>query len=287
MKQGIKFFEKYLARIASKVKQVEKDGITVEPSIKDAVSKAQDMIRLVKEATTFDQIKDSAEAMPEIAQILNDALPKLEQLAQLPRVIKFTQKQIAEAERLIAQSIATVKRLNLDVDNEVQEMQSLLTEAKTALAALKDGKVEGEEIAEYVQDNIADKISDIRDLAARIRAALNVRQYINRVSADLKRYEARIRRLERDGQKMTEAYEFLADAKTQLADLRALAVKRLTADTSEVMIASLREIDDKLDQLAELLKLTTPDDLEQQLRRLFEGGAEKIQPFKVDQIEAG
>ncbi len=282
MKRSIRSFESYLNALESKIKRVERGGIKAPETIKDAIVKAREMVKRVKAAKEFADIEADIQNMAEIGETLNDALPILEQLSRLPQAITIMTRQIGEADRLVKQAKATIKRLKIDASEPLAEMDSLLAEMRQALTAVKTASVETDDLHDYIETNCSDKLETIRNVANQLRATANVRQHVGTVTANIRRYGERIKRLERAGESMADAYELLEELKSTLEELRPLATQRLSEETADQIIAYLRTTSDLAAELEERLHLQIQDTLEQQLQRLFESGGEKFDEFDLE-----
>lgn len=287
MKKSTKSFERFLVTFESKVKKVEKQGIIIDSSIKDLVVKAKELVARAKEAKTYDEAKEIMDQMPELGEDLNEMLSRLEQLSRLPEALKVINRRVVDVERAIKTTAATAKRLKIDAADEIQKMQSLLTEAKEAIVKLKTGTVEdAETFFEYIQESIMEKLDEALTTAQMVQTVANVKKYVNKVAADLKRFDRRIVQLEKKNEDMSEARALLDEAKTHLEDLRVAATKKLNMDVADEIIEHLGSLFSLDDQLEEVLKLTAPDELERQLRRLFEGASkEQLKSFEVGLME--
>lgn len=289
MKQGLRQFERYITRIDAKVKGVEKAGIAVDASTKEAIVAAKTMAKQVKDAKTYDGVRDIAEDMPDVGQALNDALPHLEELLRLPRIFAVLDKKIVEAERGITQTRALVKKLKLDVTNDIAEMQTLLSDAKDAIRAVKAGGAETDDLASEMEEAVLSKLENLFDLAAHIKTVGSIRQAVTRAATDAKRYESHIRRLKKAKKdtEMVAASELLKQFDEQRDVLKALSKEKLTQDTGEQIIDAVRALAETRDDLDTLLNLSKPDQLETEIRQLFSASGEKLTPFDVEKLEQG
>ena len=287
MKNSVKQFERFLNSVDSRIKKVEKQKIAVDPSFKDLVIKAKELVARAKQAKTYDEVKEIMDELPGLGENLNDALPRLEMLARLPEALKMINRRVAEAERAIKTTAAVVKRLKIDAADEIQKMQTLLAEVKEVVTKLKTGSVEdADNFFDYIQENVMEKLNDVVETANMVQTVANVKRYINKVADDLKRFERRSAQLEKKGEDVSEAKAFLDEAKTHLADLRAAATKKLNAEVVDEIIEHLGSLFNLDDQLEQILKLAAPDELERQLRRLFEGASkEEIKPMEIGVVE--
>lgn len=286
LKQGLRLFERHIKTIEAKVIKIEKSGITIDVAIKETIAKAKDMALQVKKAKAYSDIQDIAEQMPDVGQALNDALPRLEELLRLPRVLRLVDRRIADGEKAIKQASALAKRLKLDAANNLEAMRGIITNAKSTVAAVKTGGAT-EGLLDTLQEQVFDPLDEIFDLAEHIRAVASVRQAVNQAAANVKRYEARLRRLKAGSEDRQTASELLGKFKEQLVGLKALSTQKLTADIGDQIIDKLNAMEDLKVELEDAMDLASPDATQEQIKQLFSAPSEKIKPFKVEQLEQG
>lgn len=284
MKNGIKNFEKFLKLLDVKVARLEKSGFSVDATIKDVLAKAKELVANAKTAKTYDEIKDIMEQLPELVENLNEFMPKLEQMARIPQVLKLIAARVVAAERLVAQTEKTATRLKFDAADEIQKMKTLLDEIKSAIEQVKSASFE-DDLFTFIQDNILEKLVDIQQISDNLKNVASVKKYVNQAAAEIKKYEQRIIKMEKKGEDVSEPQFLLDEAKTHLDDLRALADQKLTEDSALEIIEHLRALTDAMAQLAESLRIVTPDALEQQLKKSLQSGAALFKQFEVNEIE--
>ncbi len=282
-KQSMKSLEQFLAPFKEKVKKIERAKGVVAQSFKDALADAQEFIKRVRAAKNYEEIQDimDQERFADLGTRINEYLPELERLTYLPDVLRIINKQTTEAQRLIKAATASARRLGIDATEEIQEMKNLLAAMREGAAALKTEAAAIDDLPGYVQENISDKLDDLRQLADHISAVANVRQYVNKTAADIKKYAKRVSQLEKEGESMSFAYDLLDDLKSNLEELRPLAAKRLNIDTADMIIDYLRAMADARGQLEEIINVVSPDVLEQQLQRLFQTSGKEYKPMEA------
>ena len=284
MKNGAKNFEKYLKRLDARIAGLEKKGFTVDSTVKDTLAKAKELVANAKTATTYDEIKNIMEQLPELVENLNDFMPRLEQLARIPQVLKLIAARVTAAERLVKQTEKTAARLKFDATDEIQKMKTLLDEIKSSLEQVKSASFE-DDLFTFIQDNILEKLADIQQISNNLKNVASVKKYVNQAAAKIKKYEQRIVKMEKKGEDVSEQQFLLDEAQTHLDDLRALSGQKLTEESALEIIEHLRALTDTLAQLAESLRIVTPDALEQQLKKSLQGAAAMFKQFEVNEIE--
>lgn len=282
-KQSMRSLEQFLAPFREKVQKIERGGGTVAQTFKDALANGKELVKRVRAAKNHEEIQAimDDEQFASLGTDINDYLPELERLAYLPDVLRIMNKQTAEGKRLIKVTTATARRFNLDAAEQIEQMKTLLAAIQETIVKLKTEAMEIIDMPGYVRENASDKLDDLRQIADQINAVANVRQFIKQTATDIKKYTKRIGRLEKDGESMSFAYVLLDGMTKNLDELRPLAAKRLTADTAELVIAYLQDISDTRKQLEEMLRVVSPDILEQQLQRLFETSGKEFKPMEI------
>lgn len=286
LKQGLRLFERHIAALEAKASQIKKSGLTVDTSIIEAIARAKEMAKEVKQAESYNDIRDIAEQIPDAGQELNDALPRLEELLRLPGVLRLANRRIAEGEKAITQASVSAKRLKLEVDDKLETMGALIADAKNMVASVKTGEA-AEGLTDIFKEQVFEKMDELFELAENIRAVAGVRQTVNRLNADIKRYETRARALKARDENKQNAAQLLDQLKARAADLKNLSTQTITPDTGVQIIDHLETLTDLKDEMEDMLHISPPDALQEQVKRILSSPSEKIKPFKVEQLEQG
>lgn len=286
LKQGMRLFERHIATLEIKAAQIKKSGITVDAPLIEAIASAKAMVQQVKQAESYNDIRDIAEQIPDAGQALNDVLPRFEELLRLPGVLHLANRRIAEGEKALKQASVSAKRLKLEVDDKLDAMQTFITEANNLVVNVKTG-VTAEGLLDAFKDQVFEKMDELVDLAEKIRAVAGVRQAVNRFATDIKRYEMRARALKAKDENKQNAMNLLDQLKERLAGLKELSIQKLTPETGDQILDHLDSMADIKSDLEDILHAVQPDILQEQIKRLFSTTKEKIQPFKVEQLEQG
>lgn len=285
MQTGVKSFNRFLVLLRSKIARVEKSGVTIPAEFTDLVARANDLAASANAAKSYEELRDIMEQVPDLAAELNDWMPQLEQLARIPRVLGVAQKQVNAAGTTIKTATATAKRLKIDAAAEIEKMQTLLDEANKAVGDLKTGNVQTDDLMAYLTDNIIDKVQEIKDIADSIQTIANVKRYINQATADSNRYNARIVKMERAGEDMTEAKDLLAEFRAHLAEVKPLASKKITPEIADAILEQLAAMNEIGNQLEDILGLQSLSSLEAEIKKALGSGGEQFDQIKVDQFE--
>lgn len=285
MKKGIKQFKRYLTTMEAKIRTLEKQGISVPQNLKDTLATAKDMANRTEKATTYDEVRDIVEQMPEMAEKLNDFLPRLQQLSRLPRALKMIEGRLSAARVLMKETAAAAKRLKIDAIEALEKMQVLYEGMDAALSNVKNGSYDGDDLFTYVDEQVLEPFYEVQQIANSVKSIATVQRYIGKVTADYKRFTARVAKLERAGEDVSEASEAVAQLKDALDGLREVARQKITPDVAEEILAKLQEISEISSSLEELLELTPIDVIEKQLRQTLQSGGEELKEIEVNDIE--
>lgn len=284
MKKGIKNFEKYLASLQFRVSGLEKKGVVVPQELKDVITRGLELIKTIKNATSFDEAQDAAESLRDMGDIVNDYMSRLEQLGRLQRVLPMIQREVSRQDAAIKRLRLMAKRLKVDLESLLSEMDSKLSEMRDAFASVKKGEFGDQEPFDFIQSSIVDKSNELDDMASTIQAMANLKQAANTMTARLNRYDARIKLLERRKQDVAEAKEVLAEAREHLKDLKELTAGKLTDDIIPAIKEALAALEDASEELDDLLKMKQPTIIERELQRKSTS-AEKLQQIQLGDLE--
>lgn len=284
MQQGVASFEKYLATLDKKIAAVEKQKVAGVAQCKTTIAAAREMASKVKAAKTYEEVRDLMDMMPEKAEELNECLHRLEQLTRLPRAIRYVNTKLTVTRTTVTRTLASAKRLKLDVTEPVERMRASLKEMEAAVVAVRAGTFEGEDLMEYIQTEVFDRADEIQEIAAGIEALTNVKRYVTQGTASIRRFTTLIASAERRKRDVTEAKEMLAELKEHHGELVTLSKARLTEDLVPEIIEHAQMMRDVTNDLADALAVDI-DQNELQTRRSLESGGTTFDKAEVDDIE--
>lgn len=285
LKQANKSFTQYINKIDTKIARTKKAGMIIPDDMAETLTTAKDMARQIKIAKKYADIQDIAEILPEIGLALNDILPRVEDLARLPEILKLVRTKITEAERAIKQTEITAKRLQMDASELTADMRAQLEKIKIALANIQSENGADEYMFATLDTEILERMDSIFESAEHVRTISAIRVAVNRMTSDARNYETAIRRREKKKEDMADARDLLNQFKDELNSLRVVAGKRISSDIGDAIISHLRTIEDARDELDIILGTSAPDALEKRIRKLFVATDEKINPFDIKRME--
>ena len=280
MKKQVEAFQKFIGNIEARIKQVERQKIAIDTALKETIREAKDIVKRAKKAATFEEAEDYQDQIIAVGVRLNVFVARMEQLARIPDVVRIMEKQIAEADRLVKTASSLAKRLDIGLDEAVQEIKTMVADIRGVLAAVKKNAVETDDLLGYIQENVSSKLDEVRDAVDELRALDNIRQFVNVKNADVKRYEKQISKREKSDESVDEARALLTSLKEELKALKPLVNRRFTEETIDEALTLVRSIAEMSEQLEEELRLIPADALEQQLQKLFKNNNGALGQFE-------
>lgn len=285
MKQGAKNFVRNLEARKKQIEKLQKQKVVVDSSIIDLVDQALGMARQVESSTTYDEVREIVEKMPEIAEKLNDIFPQLEMLSRLPRALVIVERELSQTNRAVQQAQLQARRQKIGEAEQVQNMAQLLSDARTALASVRAGSVVAEDVMDFIQSSIMDPLAEARMIASDISSIANAKASVKKLESSMAQYGQRIRRMKVAGDDVSAPAGVLTQITDEIAALKKLTAGRITPAIAEDILGSLDRIADLNEELQELLGLLKPSATIEQIRRSLEHGGESFDEFRVDDLE--
>ncbi len=285
IKRAIAPFSRSLAALTARIARMKKDGVVVQAALQDAITKAQTLAQSIANATSFDAANDAATELRDVAGIINDDLPELEELARLPRLFKVLDAQLVAIDRRFKRDSILVSRLKLDMKDELYRASLFIASAKSNLAKAKSGVFDDQNPSDFLADNVNAKVEMLNDQLGNIEALVNLRKEIFVLGARTKNIDAQIKRWQRRGEDVEEAQATLRAAKEQYAKLAELVKQKLTSENALVAVDLLRQIDENLETASDLLNLNSASIFEQELKRTLPG-SEDLQSFELPDLQS-
>lgn len=227
MKKQMGQFANQIKRIEKKVAGLQAKSVTIPTALSDALAKANALIAQINNATSMSELDDAdvPSAMSDIGQTLQEELPNLDRLANLPKIYNRIDKQIAQFNTQLrtAQKLALTSKIDLtdaltDFSNGITTLTSAYSTAKAQIAS---GDIENG--FTNLEENVFNVIPDVAQFYQAIQQIRKLQSSITQISRQLSQGATAISRLKRKGEDTTALETVLADAKQKFADLKTLA----------------------------------------------------------------
>ena len=267
LKSNVARFASQLAIIQGRITRLERGGAAVPAEIKDLVSKAQGLVKQIQSATSFDEARDAAESLRDAADDVNGALATLEQITRIQGLTKAIAKEIGSREAGFKRAQTLAKKLKVDVADYIGDLAGLLKSIRESFNKAKGADFGESDPLEFVQANIIDKLDEADSKLANLNALTNLKGSIKLINAQISKFDAQIKRLEKKKKDVTEMKGLLAELKDHNARLQALARQKITEDNLSEIVDELSIAANLSEQLNDSLQLNTPSVLERELKK--------------------
>ncbi len=286
MKRGLIKFEQFLLPLSLKRTRLQKSGVRLPSEWNNLLNKAEEILPRGKKAKTYEEMVAIYKELLTIGPELNDLGPRLNKLTRLPRVLPLLNRYLARSEPALGATTAQIKRLKLDLTEELGQLTSLFSDAKNALTTLRDGSYpEDTDIFEYIQQNIIDTLEEFDNQVSYLQALFNTKKYITQADATVRRYDTLIKRALRRKQNVTAAQTLFKELKSEVAKLRTLATTKVSDKTVDDILDLMKSIASIGAALDKELGVAISQ-LEQQLKQTLEGnGPEKVDLLQLNELE--
>lgn len=276
MKRGVKQFSRILEKFKARMDKLESQGVPVPADCKANVETALAMVKGVLEATDPD-FMDSFD--PSDLQTAGEALqecgPKIEQMAQLPKIIKQITAQVTRLEKRAQSLSARAARAGFDVSEIMGKVNDGITDLKNILEQLKAG---GAEDPFSALQELPEKFEDIQQQLGSVEALFQLQRELKRFKGIINRFENQVKRLEKKGEG--------SETRTMLDELKGIynEVKGLkpTADTLEDLFGQVQRAYELVENIEEELNIRKGP---APLFQLEKGGRGSMPEFNLPQLE--
>ncbi|KKS42970.1 MAG: hypothetical protein UV02_C0005G0001 [Candidatus Kuenenbacteria bacterium GW2011_GWA2_42_15] len=155
MKKGFTRFIKEVARIKNQVNVYKKKGVAIPDDLTNALGTMTEMVGKIKSATTPDELEEVMDGFQDSMMIVQEWMPKLSILVEIPRMVKQAEKEIVRAEKAYKADEKKVKSSKMDLADYLSQFRlaidtqkAILEEAKGLAKSDPSGVEPGGEIIE-------------------------------------------------------------------------------------------------------------------------------------------
>lgn len=268
MKKGVAGFAKQIVKIKARLAVLLKKGVTAPQSLTDALAKADETLAQVRAAATPDDLDMSTVAsdLQDVSEVIQEEMPNLERLANLPKIYARIDKQIASFDRMLAADRKLAASSKIDITAAVDDFAAALAGVKANYASIKEKIAAGEtdDGFDALQTDVFDSFQDIGALHGRIQQIRQLTQTVRQGDRQIAQYQSQLNRLKRQGKDTAAAQAALDDGKAKLAELKvAAAAKPLDEENVFELLSGLDEARNAfLDELDALTGTATPREVD-------------------------
>lgn len=253
MKKGFTRFIKEVNRIKNQVNIYKKKGVTIPEDLTSAIGTMDEMVGKIKSATTPDELEEIMDSFQDSMMAVQEWMPKLPILAEIPRIVKQAEKEIARAEKAYKTDEKKVKSSQMDLADYLSQFRLAIDTQKAILEEAKGiAKSDPEEALEKIRGDFFGTLDNMWEGEKIIQMALNLKKGISQMNLELNRAEKTLRSLKKKKLDTSELQTLLTEAKNQFAQIKKMAsAKPLDV---EAVIEAIDELVDKKQEFADIVE---------------------------------
>lgn len=242
-----------IKKLQAKLATLEKQGISVSAETKSKIETVAKTVETVLAATSMEDeatqaaLSDLSELGPEVGDIFN----QLEQLSQMPKILKQAEKEIKKIDTLFAKVKKTAARSKVDVSGIMTQFEQAVNEVKNSFVSAKQAMANGdaENGMQILQEEVFNKMGDVYQYEGVIQALQNVRSQLTQLDRFTKNAQRIITKLQKSGQDVTEASTMLEELKAQLVSLKQMLGTAVDPDELRGAVSEIFDLQQGIDDL--------------------------------------
>lgn len=256
MKKGFTRFIKEVARIKNQVNIYKKKGVTIPEDLTSALGTMDEMVGKIKSATTPDELEEVIDGFQDSMMTVQEWMPKLPMLVEIPRMVKQANKEIARAEKVYKTDEKKVKSSKMDLADYLSQFRLAIDTQKAILEEAKGmANSDPEEALDKIRGDFFGTLDNMWEGEKIIQMALNLKKGISQMNLELNQAEKTLRSLKKKKLDISELQILLTEAKEQFAQIKKMAsAKPLDV---EAVIEAIDDLVDKKQEFADKVEELT------------------------------
>ena len=256
MKKGFTRFVKEVARIKNQVNIYKKKGVTIPEDLTNAIGIMAETVDTIKSAITPDEIEEVMDGFQDSMMTVQEWMPKLPILVEIPRMVKQADKEIARAEKTYKTDEKKVKSSKMDLADYLSQFRLAIDTQKAILEEAKGlAKSDPEEALDKIRGDFFGTLDNMWEGEKIIQMALNLKKGISQMNLELNQAEKSLRSLKKRKLETGELQVLLTEAKNQFAQIKKMASAR-PLDV-EAIIEAIDDLVDKKQEFADKVEELT------------------------------
>lgn len=255
MKRGMGQFVSGMTMVRKQVDRLVKKGLTPPAELTAALAKVSDIKVKIEAATTPEELEELPKLVDEVVQVVEEWMPKLPRIVELPRVVKQADRELTKLERAYKLDERKAKVKKLDLAENLKEFRAEIDKAKTTLAEVKNLiKAEPDKAFEKLDEDFFANLDNVWEKEKIIQVALNMKAGITRIAREIKSNEKIIAGLKKKKVDTAELEADLAAIKESYEEVKKIYNTKpvdadLLVDTVEELFDLAQELKDKIHDL--------------------------------------
>ncbi len=280
IKRGLAQMSRGITPMTKQIAKLESQGVTISSDLKDAITKMTDLLVVVKNAKTMDEILAAGfENMQDWMQTINDG----QQTLQLASRWQQTQKQVAselkKINKLLTRDQALAAKSKIDLSGAIATFQTAITDLQNSSVAAADLAKSGDIEGAYseLQDNFFDKIQDAYQNDQVIQTLLHLSKFdkdFQRQLSQMKKIVANLKKKKIDTTEMEGLLSQISDKGGEIKSL--ISAQPFDQDATESAMNDLQDLTQQLQGLID-------DATGQQTAMPWEQGGQQFKSVQMPQ----
>ncbi|MBI4434780.1 hypothetical protein HY635_03120 [Candidatus Uhrbacteria bacterium] len=219
MEQGIRMMERELKACT----QAKVDAGDAQANL----AKIKEIVAKVKAVTDPEELQEIMSELPDLFDGARETIEMCHRLREIPRILKDLNRGINMLTREHRQLTAQVKRAKLDLADDLNEIAAGIATMKAIAAEVSRVKTTDEfEEAMAKLEGLHETGEDLRGKVEAIRGVLNVKRALADTRREIRNAERLVTSLKRKKVDVSELQQHIADGKTLVAEIEALAKQK-------------------------------------------------------------
>ncbi len=255
MKNNLKQFTREVTRVKSQIKSLQKKGVSIPVELSGAIAQMDAIAVKIKSAQNADDIESDMNDFQDASGTIQEWMPKLGMMAQMPQMFKQADREIVKVEKAYTSDAKRVKSSKMDLNDLLAEFRKAIDGQKAVLDQAKQLRgSDPEEAINNMQDNFFGNMDNMWEKDRVIQMALNIRQGISQMTREMKDADKLIKNLKAKKVDTAELEQLLGQAKTEFEQLKVLAAAKPIDPESlmaqiETMMGIKQDFGDKVQEL--------------------------------------
>ncbi|MBI2444401.1 MAG: hypothetical protein HYV42_04150 [Candidatus Magasanikbacteria bacterium] len=195
MKRGLTQFSKMLERFKKRVDQLSAQGTPIPADCKENIDKTYALVQSVLTAEDLDPETFDPSELQSAGEVLQECGPKIEQAAQLPRIIKQISAQVTRLEKRHQAMVKRAERSKLDLSEGLTQVGNNIAEFKAQIEGLKTA-----EDPFAIMEELPEKFQDLEQQLQNLEAVFQFQKVLVNIQRQINRAETMVKRLEKKGE---------------------------------------------------------------------------------------
>lgn len=255
MRKGLGSFVKQMTKIESSVGDYEKKGVVLPEELKAALEKIDEYIKTINTSEKSEELTEVIDNFSGATDVIQEWLPKLPKLLQLPKVIKQAEKEIAKADAAYNKDVKQMAKSKVDAADVLAQFKTDIDSQKTLLNDVKTlAKTDSDAAFDKLTDEFFGNLDNMWENEKVIQMSMNIKKAMTQMTSEMKLADKTIAALKKKKVNTAELESLLAQSKLKFEDLKKLVNAKpfngdAVMDAVDVLMEARQTYIDKLEDI--------------------------------------